>query len=75
MKNSVASMTSSDMITILSSVTSTASLATKNQKQHALYILSNFLASGTPAASMTSTASTPSVVSMTSSASFYSQNC
>ena len=37
----------------------------------ALYILSNFLASGTSAVSMTSTASTPSVASMTSTASFH----
>jgi hypothetical protein len=61
-------MTSTDMITSLASVTSTASLASKNQNQHALYILSDFQASGTSAASMTSTASTTSVASMNSSA-------
>ena len=49
---------------MLASVTSTASLASKIQKQHALYILSDFLASGTSAASMTS------VASITFSASF-----
>jgi hypothetical protein len=64
-------MTSTDMITSLASVTSTASLASKNKKQHALYILSDFIASGTSAASMTSTASTTSVASMTS---FYPKN-
>jgi hypothetical protein len=67
-------MTSADMITLLSSVTYTASLASKNQKQHAQNILSDFLASGTSAVSMTSTASTSSVASMTSSASFYPKN-
>ena len=36
-------MTSSDMITSLASMTSTASLASENKKQHALYILSDFL--------------------------------
>ena len=39
---SVASMTSSDMITSLASMTSTASLASKNQKLLTLYILSDF---------------------------------
>jgi hypothetical protein len=42
LKTSVASMTSTDMITSLASMTSTASLALKNQKQHALYTLSDF---------------------------------
>ena len=42
LKASVASMTSKDMITSLASMTSTASLASKNQKQHAVYILSYF---------------------------------
>jgi hypothetical protein len=36
------SMTSTDMITLLASMTSTASLASKNQKLLALYILSDF---------------------------------
>ena len=36
-------MTSKDMITSLASMTSTASLASKNQKQYAVYILSDFL--------------------------------
>jgi hypothetical protein len=35
-------MTSTDMITSLASMTSTASLALKNQKQHAMFILSDF---------------------------------
>ena len=35
-------MTSADMITSLASMTSTASLAFKNEKQLALYILSDF---------------------------------
>ena len=35
-------MTSTDLITSLASMTSTASLASKNQKQPALYILSDF---------------------------------
>ena len=35
-------MTSKDMITSLASMTSTASLASKNQKQHSVYILSGF---------------------------------
>jgi hypothetical protein len=74
LKNSVASMTSTDMITSLGSVTSTASFASKNQKQNALYILSDFLASGISVASMNSTASTTSVTSMTSSSSFYQKN-
>ena len=39
---SVASMTSSDMITSLASMTSTASLASKNQKLLAFYILNDF---------------------------------
>ena len=42
MKPSVASMTSTDMITSLASMTSTASLASKNQKQGVFYILSDF---------------------------------
>ena len=42
LKTSVASMTSTDMITSLASMTSIASLASKNQKQPALYILSDF---------------------------------
>ena len=45
MKTSIASMTSTDMITSLASMTlmtSTASLASKNQKQHVLYILREF---------------------------------
>jgi hypothetical protein len=42
LKTLVASMTSKDMITSLASMTSTASLASKNQKQYALYILSDF---------------------------------
>jgi hypothetical protein len=41
LKTLVASMTSTDMIT---SLTSTASLASNNKKTHALYILSDFLA-------------------------------
>ena len=36
-------MTSADMTTSLASMTSTASLASKNEKQHALDILSDFL--------------------------------
>ena len=36
-------MTSTDMIKSLASVTSIASLATKNKKQPALYMLSDFL--------------------------------
>ena len=39
---SVASMTSSDMITSLASMTSTASLASKNPKLLAFYILIDF---------------------------------
>jgi hypothetical protein len=35
-------MTSADMITSLASMTSTASLASENKKQHALYILNDF---------------------------------
>ena len=35
-------MTSADMITSLASMTSTASLASENKNQHALYILSDF---------------------------------
>jgi hypothetical protein len=42
LKTSVASMTSTDMITLLASMTSIASLASKNQKKPALYILSDF---------------------------------
>ena len=42
MKTSVASMTSTDMITSLASMTSIASLASKNKNQSALYILSDF---------------------------------
>ena len=45
-----------------------------NKKQHTLYILSDYLAWETLAASMTSTASTTSVASMTSSASFHQKN-
>ena len=55
-------------------MTSTASLASNDKKQHALYILSDFLAWETLAASMTSTASTISVASMTFSASFHQKN-
>ena len=72
LKTSVASMTSTDMITSLASMTSTASVASKNKKkQLALYILSDYLAWETLVASMTSTASTTSVVSMTPTASFH----
>ena len=39
---SVASKTSTDMITSLASMTSTASLASKNKKMLTLYILSDF---------------------------------
>ena len=39
---SVASKTSTDMITSVASMTSTASLASKNQKLLTLYILSDF---------------------------------
>ena len=39
---SAASMTSTDMIKSLASMTSIASLASKNEKQPALYILSDF---------------------------------
>jgi hypothetical protein len=35
-------MTSTNLIISLTSIASTASLASKNQKQHALYILSDF---------------------------------
>ena len=42
LKTSVASMTSTDMITSLASMTSIASLASKNQKQPTFYILSDF---------------------------------
>ena len=42
MKTLVASVTSTDMITSPASMTSTASLAFKNEKQLALYILSDF---------------------------------
>jgi hypothetical protein len=42
LKTSVASMTSTDMIKLLASMTSTASLASKNQKKHAIYMLSDF---------------------------------
>ena len=42
LKTSVASMTSTGMITSLVSMTSTASLALKNQKQYALYTLRDF---------------------------------
>ena len=42
LKASVASMTSTEMITSLASMTSIAYLASKNQKQPALYILSDF---------------------------------
>jgi hypothetical protein len=42
LKISVASMTSTYMISSLASMTSIASLASKNQKQPALYILSDF---------------------------------
>ena len=42
LNTSVASMTSTDLITLLASMTSTASLASKNQKQPAPYILSDF---------------------------------
>ena len=42
LKTSVALMTSTDMITSLASMTLTASLAFKNQKQLALYTLSDF---------------------------------
>ena len=42
LKTSVASMTSTDMIISLASMTSIPSLASKNQKQPALYILSDF---------------------------------
>ena len=66
-----ASMTSTDIIISLASMTSTASLASKNQKQLVVYILSGFLASETSAASMSSTAS---VASITSTASFHQKN-
>ena len=42
LKNSVASMTSTDMITSLASMTLIASSASKNQKQPTLYILSDY---------------------------------
>ena len=42
LKTSVASMTSTDIITSLASMSSTACFASKNRKQHALYILSDF---------------------------------
>ena len=42
LNTSVASMTSTDLITSLASMTSTASLASKNQKQPALYMLKDF---------------------------------
>jgi hypothetical protein len=42
LKTSVASMTSTDMIISLASMTSIASLTSNNQKQPALYILSDF---------------------------------
>ena len=42
LKTSVASMTSTDMITSLASMTSIASLASKNQNQIAFYLLSDF---------------------------------
>ena len=42
LKTSVASMTSTDMITSVASMTSTASLASKNQNLLALYLLGDF---------------------------------
>ena len=71
LKTSVASMTSTDMIKLLASMTSTASLASKNEKiMHFIcWVIS--LASGTSAASVTSTAS---VTSMTSTALLHQKN-
>ena len=42
LKTLVAFMTSTDMITALASMTSTVSLASKNQKQPSCYLLSDF---------------------------------
>jgi hypothetical protein len=63
LKISVASMTSTDLITSLAWMISTAFLTSENQKQ-----------SGTSAASITYTASTTSAASMTSSDSFHQKN-
>ncbi len=72
LKTSVTSMTSTDKITSLASMTSIVSLASNFfLKKLALYILNDFLAWETLAALITSIASTISVTSMTSSASFH----